>query len=169
MKSLIWKEWRENLRWCLLPALLILGPMILTGAPILLDEVYCFAVSVVAAIFGAVLGFLQFFPDARGDRRSLLLHLPLSRSRIFLAKVIAGASLYALALGIPFACAVGLAATPGHVAAPFRWPMALPWLADILSGLVYYFAGILVAQSEARWFGSRLLPLGTGLFTSILV
>jgi hypothetical protein len=169
MKSLIWKEWRENVRWCLLPVLLILGPMILTGIPVLLDEVYCFAVSLVAGIFGAMLGFLQFFPEARGDRRSLMLHLPLSRSRIFLAKVIAGMSLYALALGVPFICVVALAAAPGYVAAPFRWPMALPWLADVLTGLVYYFAGILVAQREASWYGSRLLPLAAGLFASIVV
>jgi hypothetical protein len=30
--------------------------------------------------------------------------------------------------------------------APYHWRMSLPWLADILSGLVYYFAGILMAQ-----------------------
>ncbi len=28
MKSLIWKEWRENLKWAALPGVLILGPMI---------------------------------------------------------------------------------------------------------------------------------------------
>src|SRR5215471_8273823 len=123
MKSLIWKEWRETIRWGPLPALLILGPMMLPGIPVLLEPVYCFAVSLVAGVFGAMLGFLQFFPESRGDKRSLLLHLPLARSRIFVAKAIAGTSLYALALGIPLVCVVGLAATPGHVAAPFRWPM----------------------------------------------
>ena len=32
--------------------------------------------------------------------------------------------------------------------APYHWRMSLPWLADILSGLVYYFAGMLMAQRE---------------------
>jgi hypothetical protein len=126
-------------------------------------------VSLVAALSGAVLGFLQVFAEARGDKRSLLLHRPLSPSRIFLAKVLAGVSLYLVALLAPFLCAVGLAATPGHVAAPFEWRMALPWLADLLTGLVYYFAGMISAQREARWYGSQFLPLAAGLFTSLLV
>jgi hypothetical protein len=169
MKSLIWKECRENLKWVPLPALLILGPMGLFGPAHLLAVGYLFYMSLVAALFGAVLGFLQLFPESRGDKRSLLLHRPLSRSRIFLGKVIAGMGLYLLALGIPLACTVGLAATPGHVAEPFRWPMVLPWLADTVTGLVYYFAGMLTAQREARWYGSRCLGLAAGLFCSILV
>jgi hypothetical protein len=169
MRSLIWKECRENLKWVPLPMLLILSPMGLFGPARLMALGYLFYVSLVAALFGAVLGFLQVFPESRGDKRSLLLHRPMSRSRIFLGKAIAGVGLYLLALGIPLACAVGLAATPGHVAEPFRWPMVLPWLADTLTGLVYYFAGMLTAQREARWYGSRCLGLAAGLFCSIAV
>jgi hypothetical protein len=168
MKSLLWKEWRENFKWAPLPSILILGPMVLTGIPVLLDEVYCFVMSLVAALFGAMLGFLQLFSEARGEKRSLLLHVPLARSRIFMAKAIAGVSLYVLALGVPLAFAAGMAATPGHVAAPFAWGMALPWLADILTGLVYYFAGMLVAQRDTRWYGSRCLPVAAGLLASIV-
>jgi hypothetical protein len=62
-----------------------------------------------------------------------------------------------------------MAAAPGFVAQPFRWSMVLPWLADVLTGLVYYFAGMLTAQRQARWYGSRCLGLGAGLFCSILV
>jgi hypothetical protein len=169
MKSLIWKEWRENFKWVGLPSLLLLGPMILTGVPMLLEVYYVFGVSIVAGLFGALLGFLQMFSEARGDKRSLLLHRPLSRSQIFLGKAIAGVGLYLLALGVPLACAVGLAATPGNVAAPFHWSMALPAVADSLTGLVYYFAGMLAAQREARWYGSRCLPLAAGLLASIVV
>jgi hypothetical protein len=169
MKSLIRKEWRENVKWAALPALLILGPVALFGASPLMDLGRLFYVSLVAALFGAVLGFLQVFPESRGDKRSLLLHRPLSRSRIFLGKVLAGVGLYLLALGIPFACSVALAAAPGHVAQPFAWPMVLPWLADALTGLVYYFAGMLAAQREARWYGSRCLGLAAGLCCSVAV
>jgi hypothetical protein len=169
MKSLVWKECQENLKWVPLPTLLILGPMGLMGVPSLMDPEYLFYVSLVAALFGAVLGFLQVFPESSGDRRSLLLHRPLGRSQIFLGKALAGVGLYLLAVGVPFACAVGLAATPGNVAEPFGRPMPLPWLADSLTGLVYYFAGMLTAQREARWYGSRCLGLATGLGCSILV
>jgi hypothetical protein len=169
MKSLIWKEWRENFMWAALPGVLILGPMIFFGPPMLMEPKYLAFVSLVAGLFGTMLGFLQIFSEAAGDKRSLLLHRPLSPSRIFLGKVIAGMSLYLLALLVPTACAVALAATPGHVAAPFEWPMTLPWLADVLTGLVYYFAGMLTAQREARWYASRCLPLAAGLCASLLV
>ncbi len=169
MNALVWKEFRENLKWAALPTLLILGPMGLFGAFPLMEKGTLFLVSLFAAGFGAVLGFLQVFFESQGDKRSLLLHRPVSRSRIFLAKVIAGLGLYLLALGAPFACAVALAATPGHVAQPFSGPMALPWLADSLTGVVYYFAGMLTAQREARWYGSRCLGLAAGLCCSFLV
>jgi hypothetical protein len=60
-------------------------------------------------------------------------------------------------------------AVPGHMPAPYHWRTGLPWLADILAGLVYYFAGMLTAQREARWYGSRCLPLAAALFCSYLV
>jgi hypothetical protein len=169
MRTLIWKEWRENLKWIAIPGILLLGPMGFFGVPMLLEEKYLAYVSLVAALSGAVLGFLQVFAEARGDKRSLLLHRPLSPSRIFLAKVFAGVSLYLVSVLTPSFCAVGLAASPGHVAAPFEWRMALPWLADLLTGLVYYFAGMIAAQREARWYGSQFLPLAAGLFTSLFV
>jgi hypothetical protein len=169
MKALVWKECRENCKWAVLPTLVIGGLIAFLGPPSLMDGGSLFIVGLIAAGFGAVLGFLQVFSESRGDKRSLLLHRPLGRSQIFLGKAVAGVGLYLLALGVPFAWAVGLAATPGHIAEPFGWPMVLPWLADVLTGVVWYFAGMLAAQREARWYGSRCLDLAAGLFCSILV
>jgi hypothetical protein len=169
MRSLIAKEWREHFKWAALPGILILAPMALIGVPILMEPVYLAYVSLVAGLFGALLGFLQVFPEAGGDKRSLLLHRPLSPSRIFLGKAIAGVGIYSVALLAPTLCTMGLALTPGHVGAPFEWGMTLPWLADVLTGLVYYFAGMITAQREARWYGSRCLPLAAGLFASAIV
>jgi hypothetical protein len=169
MTALIWKEWRENFKWTLVPALLIFAPMGLFGPAPLIDFFYQFYVSLIAAMYGAVLGFLQVFPESQGDKRSLLLHRPLSRAHIFLGKAVAGLGLYLLALAIPFAFTVALAAIPGYLSQPFSLPMVLPWLADALTGIVYYFAGMLTAQREARWYGSRCLPLAAGLFCSIVV
>ena len=124
----------------------------------------------IGVLSAAALGFLQVFFDGHGDKRSLLLHRPLSPSRIFLARVSSpGVSLYVLALGIPFVCLESWYATPGHIPAPYHWRTGLPWLADILSGLVFYFAGMLTAQREARWYGSRCLPLAGAFFCSYLV
>jgi hypothetical protein len=169
MRSLIWKELRENFKWVPLPIVILLGPTAIMGPHRLMDMGRLLYASIVAAVFGAVLGFLQAFPESQGDKRALLLHRPLSRSRIFLAKVLAGSGLYLLALLVPFAWVVGLSATSGHLAEPFGWPMVLPWLADLLTGLVYYFGGMLAAQTDGRWYGSRCLGLVSGLFCSMVV
>jgi hypothetical protein len=169
MKSLIWKEFRENLKWVALPSLLILGAMAILGIPSLMDEGFLFYASIISGLFGAMLGFVQVFSESRGDKRSLLLHRPLTSTQIFLGKALVGGGLYLVAVGIPFLCAVGLAATPGHVPEPFGWRMALPWLADALAGLVCYFAGMLTAQREARWYGSRCLGLAACVFCWHLV
>jgi hypothetical protein len=171
MRSLIWKEWRENLKWAALPALLVLLPMVLLGGPAepMFGVSGAFLCFLIAAVFGAALGFLQVFFEARGDQRALLLHRPLGRSQIFLGKVIAGVGIYLLAQGVPFVFLQAWMATPGHMAAPYHWRAGLPWLADILAGLVYYFAGMLTAQREARWYGSRGLALAAAFLCSILV
>jgi hypothetical protein len=169
MKSLIWKELRENLKWLPLPLLLILGPTPLLGPHHLMDIGRLLYASIVAGVFGAMLGFLQVHAESQGDKRSLLLHRPLSQSRIFLAKTLAGMGLYLLALGIPFAWVVSQAAIPGNLAEPFRWPMVLPWMADLLTGLAYYFAGMLAAQANGRWNGGRFLGFAAGLFCTIVV
>src|SRR6266851_8047129 len=170
MKSLIWKEWQENLRWVPLPGLVILL-VFLIDRPIrpMPDVTQAFFYALTAVVFGTALGFVQIFFEAHGDKRSLLMHRPLSPSRIFLAKAIAGVVLYVVALGIPFLCLERWLATPGRMPAPYHWPMSRPWLADILSGLVYYFAGMLVAQREVRWYGSRGLALAAAFFCSYLV
>jgi hypothetical protein len=169
MKSLLWKECQENLRWAALPVLLLGGLLALVGPPSLLNYDALLVLGLIAAVFGAALGFLQVFPESHGDKRSLLLHRPLGPSRIFLAKAAVGVALYLLGVGIPFAGAVAWVATPGHVAEPFHGAMVLPWLADILVGVVFYFAGMLTAQREARWYGSRTLGLGAAVFCTFLV
>lgn len=173
MRSLIWKELRENLKWVPLPGLVVLAVFLIDKPDSAMPgatDAYFLCLTGVA--FGAALGFLQIFLEAHGDKRSVLLHRPLSPSRIFLAKALAGVGLYAMALGIPFICLETWLATPGNIAAPYHWQMSWPWLADILSGLVYYFAGMVVAQRDARWlggYGSRGLSLAAAFFCSYLV
>jgi hypothetical protein len=170
MKALILKELRENIKWVPLPSLVILLVFLIDkpDEP-MFDVTGAFFCCLTACVFAAALGFLQIYFEGHGDRRSLLLHRPLSPPRIFLAKAVAGVGLYLLAMGIPFVCLEIWMATPGNMPAPYHWETSLPWLADILSGLVYYFAGMLVAQGEVRWYGSRGLALAATFFCSYLV
>src|SRR5260370_6635458 len=173
MNSLMWKECRENVMVAALAMLLVGGFMFINlqlhPPNSIMQPGFYVGTIAGGALFGAILGFLQVIFEARGDKRALLLHRPLSHSQVFLAKTIAGLGLYLFALGIPFACAVAWVAAPGHIAAPFRWQMVLPGVADILTGVVYYFAGMLTAQREARWYGSRGLGLVAAILCSLCV
>jgi hypothetical protein len=124
----------------------------------LLKETFYFC-----AILGAVLGWLQIHNERRGDLWSFLVHRPVTRTQIFLAKIAAGAGLYVLAAGAPLAAFILWGIIPGHIAAPFEWAMLLPILARFLVGLVYYFAAMLVGLRQARWYASRGLPLPTAI------
>jgi hypothetical protein len=170
MKALFWKELRENIKWVPLPGLALLVVFLLDKPDLPMPDVTgAFFFCLIGVAFGTALGFVQVFFDGHGDKRSLLLHRPLGPSRLFLAKAGAGMSLYLIALGVPFLLLETWLATPGNMPAPYHWRTGLPWLADILSGLVYYFAGMLVAQREVRWYASRCLPLAAAFCCSYFV
>src|SRR5262245_10807742 len=115
MKALIWKELQENFKWAPLPGLVIFVVCLIDKPDeAMLDVTGAYFFYLIAAVFGAGLGFVQIFFEAQGDKRSLLLHRPLSRTRIFLAKTFVGVGLYLLALGIPFLCLESWLAMPGH-------------------------------------------------------
>lgn len=172
MKTLIWKELRENGRWALL-AMLALG-----GAELyaLRDTQYaqqdfyfsdgitlCKKPFLLVTLFGCAatglfLGLLQVLPELKRDRWAALLHRPMPRGRFFWGKALAGLLLYLGATGAPFAVCVWLVATPGHFATPFVPGMVQPGLADIAAGASYYFAALALALHGGR-FAGRALPL----------
>lgn len=170
MKALLWKEFHENLKWAGVPLLLMFGRMLNFGT--CLCDTFFMYVSLVSAVFGGALGILQMTFESHGDRRALLLHRPIGRTRIFLAKVAAGTALYLLALGLPLAFYLATSFIPGHVARLLplsdRWPLVFPWFADVLTGLVYYLAGALAGLRPGRWYGSRGLGFPVALLATFL-
>ncbi|HLZ53558.1 MAG TPA: ABC transporter permease [Verrucomicrobiae bacterium] len=124
---------------------------------------------VCCAIFGAILGWFQIHNERHRDLWAFLIHRPLSRTKIFCAKVIAGLCLYAAGAGLPLLGMILMIRIPGHIAAPFEWAMVLPVTACFLSGIVYYFAGLLTGLRQARWYASRGLGLGVAILVSVTV
>jgi hypothetical protein len=173
MRAILIKELRENLKWAMLMLLALAAALayaVHADAPRGLSLVGSTMVMVSAIAFpviGFALGLLQILQDRGVGRWGFLTHRPLSRTRIFVAKVVAGLLLYGLASAIPLAAAIFWVATPGHLAAPFDWYMALPRFSDLLGGIVWYSTGLLVASRQARWIGSRLMPMGLALLVSI--
>ena len=115
------------------------------------------------AIFGAALGWLQTRNEAHRDLWAFLVHRPVTRTEIFRGKAAAGLCLYFLGAGLPLAILIAVVLTPGHVAAPFEWAMTLMPLAILLSGVAFYFAGMLTGLRQARWYASRSFGLGLAL------
>ena len=180
MRAIIWKEVRENAKWAALGMLGLAAAMtfaLATRAPrdvlsvghwISCPRFYLVTVFG-SALIGSGLGLLQVVMESRREQWAFLLHRPVSRSSLFFGKVTAGLALYLPAVSIPFAGAVVWAATPGHVPAPFDWRMTLGGMADLLAGTAHYFGAMAIGLRQARWFGSRALPLAAAWYCSLLV
>ena len=174
MKTIIWKELRENLKWSLLALLcLTLAEIyalslqrnggrdvynnltVCSSAFLMVSSVWC-------SVIGAALGAVQILPELRRDQWAALLHRPVSRSIIFFGKVCAGLLLYFLATAPPLLVSVAYAAAPGQFAGPFVPGMILPAASDLFLGITFYFAALLVSLSRGPWYGNRGL-LGLSL------
>lgn len=185
MRPLFWKELRQNLKWAIgvmvVMSLATVYVAWLASDPWNAHGMLGWAaylspwdrfqqVSVlVCPLAGLVLGVLHVAAEKRRDLWAFLVHRPVSRTTIFAAKASAGLLLYAVAAGIPVAAGLIWLATPGHAPVPFYPPMALPGIADVLTGAIYYLAGLLISMREARWYGSRVLALGVAVVCSLVV
>jgi hypothetical protein len=109
----------------------------------------------IAALFGAALAFLQVFFESRGDIRSLLLHRPISRSRIFLSKVIAGVGLLVISIIGKLAIGEWFAAEISYDCQLDRQGRVLivPWkIGTGPTGTVTDLEGQVPPDLEGKWF-----------------
>ena len=167
MKTMIWKELRENFKWAVL-ALLGLTLAEFYGLSeqrqtpgdyyndlTLCSSTFLLVTSFGCSIIGAALGIVQILPELRRDQWAALLHRPVSRGVIFSGKVAAGLLLYFGATLLPFLASIFYVAVPGQFAAPLVPGLLLPAFSDVFLGPVFYFAAILLCLHRGRWFGSR--------------
>ncbi|MGI4789942.1 MAG: hypothetical protein ACRYFS_13960 [Janthinobacterium lividum] len=173
MKAMFWKECHETARWAILAGLaLTLG---LTYAWyhqfgqsefLNLGQFWSgenLVLTITMPLIGLALGLMQILPELRRDQWAFLVHRPASRTTLFWGKVLPGVCLYLLATVLPLLGLAAWAAQPSHIPAPFDFRFTLAGWASILSGLPFYFAGLLVAVRPARWYGSRALPIVAAL------
>lgn len=172
MIGIFLKELRENAKWAALifgALLVIVYFQVRATRPDLLFELAQPPQIVYAALAGVLLGFMQSLFEMRADNWAFVVHRPLLRLKIFLAKCIAGLLLLYVSLELPFLLAGLWAAQPGHLPGPFQARMILPTLAIALNGGVYYFTAMVITLRQARWFGSRVLPLGLAIGCSVAI
>jgi len=89
----------------------------------------------------------------------LLAHLPISRSRMILAKVLAGLLMYLMVLLPPMLLVIARLSTDGVWPGPIHPYMFFPLLVCFLAGAMFYLAVFLAALRPARWYATKWLPL----------
>jgi hypothetical protein len=172
MKTLFQKELRENLKIAVPAWLLLIGLVVLwarDGGNGLVDRDCLMGAGILLALLGAALGWFQIQNEKPRDLWAFLVHRPISRTEIFLAKMAAGLVLYTLAASLPLFGYILWVRMPGHVAAPFEWAMVMPFAAMFLLGIIWYFAAMLSSLRQARWYGSRCLGLVVALVIHVVV
>jgi hypothetical protein len=116
----------------------------------------------VAGGLAILLGLKQTAWESWQGTFFFLLHRPLSRRRVFGAKLVVGGGLLLLVSGALILIYALWAATPGTHASPFFWSMTVPAWQLWYSFLLLYFGAFLSGIRPGRWFGSRLAPLVAG-------
>jgi len=118
--------------------------------------------SILGFIGGALaiaLGFRQSAWEPSQGTALYLLHLPMTRRKIFLTKLVTGIGVLLVCTLLPILIYATWAALPRTHPGPFEWSMTEGsfriWLILPLVYLGAFASGI----RQARWFGSRLLPL----------
>lgn len=139
------------------------------SVPFLSSDLH-FYFACVAVVFTVVLGFRQTAWELWQGTFLFLLHRPVPRGRLVLAKLLLGLSVYLFCSAVPLLGYAVWAATPGTHASPFFWSMTFSigklWLAMTVLYVGAFASGLI----DGRWLGRRLLPLATaGMATSLVV
>jgi hypothetical protein len=179
-RAVVWKELRENLKWAVI-VMLGMGAGFWFAIPSveeLLGEQRPYLSGIVNAfdgitiigglLAGLAFGVAQTVVENRGDKWGFLAHRPIERAGLFWGKATAGILLYSGSTGLPVVAALIWVAAPGYLPIPFDWRMALPAIANLLCGLVFYFAGFLTGMRDARWYASRALGIGAAFCCLVL-
>ena len=109
------------------------------------------------ALAALLFGFLQSLPDSRNDASGFLLHRPISTSKIFWAKLIAGAIAYVISVAVP----LSVTATYLELVGPEKMPTS-GWQVlrvAVFSILIFAFHPTAMWIAWGRYW-SRLLLFG---------
>jgi hypothetical protein len=122
----------------------------------------------ITACLALALGFSQSLRDFWGDSQLFLLHRPVSRRRIYGAKLVVGLATCLMCGLAPLVIYAWWAATPGTHASPFEWSMTRDVWVTWLWMTAIYLGAFLSGIRPAAWFGTRFAPLAAAILSGFL-
>jgi ABC-type transport system involved in multi-copper enzyme maturation permease subunit len=190
-KTLLFKELRET-AWITLPALAVYAFFIFDTMRVpLLPEPFRSVVFMglvgrtgdipfvsarilegfgwITVLSALALGFWQTLGEERQGTYPVLLHMPMLRRRIVAAKLACGLGFLALVGAAVLLILALWAGTPGTHPSPFAWSMTWPSWGLWLGTSLVYLGAFLSGLWPGRWFGTRLLPVGTAVILMVIL
>ena len=111
------------------------------------------------AAIASALGMAMSLDDGLRGTWAFALFRPVSRRAYIGAKLLVGGAVTFTLSVLPVAVYSMWAATPGNVAAPFRWSLLQPAIEACGWSVVIFLGAFLSGIRPAKWWWSRLWPL----------
>jgi len=172
IRALAIKELRESAGLAVLGVLCaigIVGPLMgITVVPMggsmrswypFVNELHLSSQALALGFFAFLLGLKQTAWEIHQGTFQFLFHRPMPRHLVFAVKLVIGAVIVLVINAFMIGLFGWWSATPGNHASPFFWSMALPSWKLGVSLLLVYLGAFLSGVRQARWFGTRLVPM----------
>ncbi|TWT62078.1 hypothetical protein [Rubinisphaera italica] len=114
---------------------------------------------VVGTLLAGTTGYWQTLSESMRGTWLFLWHRPVSRMRITLVKLVSGIGLIWLVMVLPMLVYALWAGSKGSIAAPFLWENTLMYWKSCFGLSMIYLSCYLSGLRQARWYGTRLLPV----------
>ncbi len=164
MKPLIWKEFRENVRW--MPIGLLVSAAVCwmvhpryQGNNSLLAIALVNQFAIITPLLAFALGVVQAYRDLQNAAGAYLNHRGVTASDVFLAKTISGFAIYIVSVIVPLAGLAAWVAYHGMWWFPMRPAQVIPAFVFALAAFAMHPAATLMMSRSASWWGTRLFPL----------
>jgi hypothetical protein len=122
----------------------------------------------VAGALALAIAYRQSLGDFWGEAQYFLFHRPISRSRVYVTKLLVGLAIYLFCASLPVIIYAIWAASPGTHASPFDWSMTVGAWKSWLVMTTLYLGAFLSGIRPAGWFGTRLAPVMAAAVLALL-